>query len=300
MSLFLHIGYPKTSTTYLQNYYFNKLDLNFLGKKEDKKWLNSKKRLKFIKIIDALNNNKYLTLPSKKNLISAEGLIGNIWENDFSEFNSLDESLKNRKIKVIVTIRKQSSIFYSIYKQYLWEGGKKNYIDFYKSSFSSAKNGFNINFLNYYELYKKLSKNFGRKNFIILPSEMINEKYFDNFNQILTDFLQLKKKRKIKYISKLIRTGYNSNEQFYVRICNIILNKKLNTHHDDERFYGVMNKILNIRSYFLKIAQIESFFFERKTYKLNEINNKIDKYFYRSNLMLSKKMNFNLGQFKYY
>ena len=141
---------------------------------------------------------------------------------------------------------------------------------------------------------------FGRKNFIILPSEMINEKYFDNFNQILTDFLQLKKKRKIKYISKLIRTGYNSNEQFYVRICNIILNKKLNTHHDDERFYGVMNKILNIRSYFLKIAKLESFFFKREVKELKKIENQIYKYFKISNMRLSKKIKLDLGQFKYY
>ncbi len=299
MPLFLHIGYPKTSTTYLQNYFFDKLNINFLGKKNNKVWLNSKKRLKFNEIVNNLKKNKNFLIPDSKTLVSAEGLIGNIWIDDFYNFRALEKILKHKKTKIIITIRRQTSIFYSIYKQYLWEGGKKSYQEFFRTSFFKNKREFNINCLNYYELFKKLNKRYIKNNFIILPCEMLNKDNFKQFNKILCKFLDIKEKNLI-YHEKLIRSGYNPNEQFYVRLSNKILNKKLNVHDNNLENYGILDKILNLRGYFLKIAKLESFFFKREVKELKKIENQIYKYFKISNMRLSKKIKLDLGQFKYY
>ena len=45
-------------------------------------------------------------------------------------------------------------IFYSLYKQYLWEGGKKELSAFFKNSMSSKNREFNIDCLNYNNLLK--------------------------------------------------------------------------------------------------------------------------------------------------
>ena len=59
MALFIHIGYPKTSTTYLQNFYFNKLKIKFLGKKlYSESWLNSKERSKYNDLMKTLKQKK--------------------------------------------------------------------------------------------------------------------------------------------------------------------------------------------------------------------------------------------------
>ena len=304
MTLILHIGYPKTSTTYLQNFYFNKLNLKFLGKElYSESWLNSKERLKYNQYIKKLTsdpiNNKF-NMPKKNTLISSESLIGNIWRDDFYKFSTLDKLLKYKKIKFIITIRRQSEIFYSLYKQYLWEGGKKEFNKFYQDSFSMKNKEFDVNCLNYNKLYSKLSKKLNKNKFIIIPSEMICEKHFNHFNKIISNFLNLKIK-KIKYRNTLIRTGYSTNEQFYIRICNILVNYNLNNHKTsmigETTFLG---KITSLRSYFLKLAKVESFFLKREVENLNKIKKEIDKYFLKSNKNLSKKLYIDLKKFNYY
>jgi len=300
MALFLHIGYPKTSTTYLQNYYFNKLDLNFLGKKiNHKSWLNSKKRWKYNEINKVIEQEQYLFIPKKKILISAESIIGNIWNRNFSKYNFINNLSKNKNLKIIITIRKQSNIFYSIYKQYLWEGGKKNFKNFYLDSISK-KNEFDINYLDYYKLLKMINKKFNKKNILIFPSEMISKRYFNDFDKKITKFLGIKRK-KIKYLNKLIRTGYSINEQFYIRFYNKILNKKLNQHENQLIFRPTFfKKVFNLKSYLLKFAHLETVLFKRKISELNKISYEIDNLFKKSNYKLSKEIGIDLKKFNYY
>tara|TARA_A100001037_G_C15148009_1_gene637402 strand:+ start:3230 stop:4144 length:915 start_codon:yes stop_codon:yes gene_type:complete len=304
MSLFLHIGYPKTSTTYLQNYYFNRLNVNFLGKKlHSESWINSSERRRYnhlIKILNERNKNHTLKIPKETTLISAESLIGNIWKDDFNNFKSINKILKHKNLKFIITIRRQSEIFYSLYKQYLWEGGKKELSAFFKNSMSSKNREFNIDCLNYNNLLMKLEKNINKNNYIILPCEMISEKYFNEFNKIFSNFLNLKLK-KINYKNEIIRTGYSTNEQFYVRISNKFQNCKLNNHKDVIiRKPNLFQRLKNPRNYFLKIAKLESFFFKRELKNLEDIKIKVNKYFYKSNKELSKKLPVDLSKFNYY
>lgn len=304
MTLILHIGYPKTSTTYLQNFYFNKLNLKFLGKElYSESWLNSKERLKYNQYIKKFTNdtiNNKFNMPKKNTLISSESLIGNIWRDDFYKFSTLDKLLKYKKIKFIITIRRQSEIFYSLYKQYLWEGGKKEFNKFYQDSFSMKNKEFDVNCLNYNKLYYKLSKNLDKNKFIILPNEIICEDYFNYFHKTVSNFLNLKTK-KIKYESSLIRTGYTTNEQYYVRISNILSNYTLNKHKTEMiENPGLFNKMFSLRSYFIKLANFEALFFKRKIKDLDKIKKKINKYYFESNKNLSKKIKIDLKRFNYY
>ncbi len=57
---------------------------------------------------------------------------------------------------------------------------------------------------------------------------------------------------------------------------------------------------LILGNYFLKIAKLESFFFKRELKNLEDIKIKVNKYFYKSNKELSKKLPVDLSKFNYY
>tara|TARA_R110002072_G_scaffold303018_1_gene491380 strand:+ start:27914 stop:28708 length:795 start_codon:yes stop_codon:yes gene_type:complete len=88
----IHIGYPRTGTTYLQRFYFPEL-------------------------LKKLDDNT--------ELFSDEGLSGNVFNDDLLKPQVLYNRHKNSKI--IITIRSQLTIIPSLYNIYLKSGGKKKY-----------------------------------------------------------------------------------------------------------------------------------------------------------------------------
>ena len=80
---FIHIGFPKTGTTYLQNNIFNKISINYLGKPWDGKYEKLRiidKNLSLLQDKDFKKiKKKYIKLISNmykgKNLISNEDCL---------------------------------------------------------------------------------------------------------------------------------------------------------------------------------------------------------------------------------
>ena len=180
-----HIGLIKTGTTYLQNFYFNKIGYNYIGKELlNKKWLYSKKHRLYNEINYLIKNQKGVNKSLIQNsLLSHEEFIGNVWNFNINN-NIINEIAKIKNIKIILTIRSQRDIFLSIYKQYLYEGGKLSFLDFYNACKTKKLNIFE--YLNYLKIFKNLCKKFGRTKILLVPFEMLNDNNFSDMNKSIT------------------------------------------------------------------------------------------------------------------
>ena len=116
--IFIHLGLPKTATTYLQEYIFkqfNRNDISFLGK---------------AKCVSIWN---IMDMPSNKYLISSENLLADPfncekgkWLIDFKK-NLLKLHYKFPKAKYILTIRNQEDLILSLYKEFIKKGNRSHY-----------------------------------------------------------------------------------------------------------------------------------------------------------------------------
>lgn len=122
----IHIGMPKTGTTYLQRKYFPGL-----------------KDPSFIKCHTDYVNERII----KNILVSEEGLSGLPWNNKWKEGicnehrfkNSFENSIKNLKIvypeaRILIVFRKHGDWLISLYAQYILEGGTLSFNYFYNEN----------------------------------------------------------------------------------------------------------------------------------------------------------------------
>jgi hypothetical protein len=116
--IFIHLGLPKTGTTYLQENIFskfNKGDISYLGKAKN------------ISVWDIME------MPSNKYLISSEHLLANpftcekgMWFQNFkSNLIKLHEKFPNAKY--IISLRNHKSLILSYYKEHISKGNRKIY-----------------------------------------------------------------------------------------------------------------------------------------------------------------------------
>jgi len=115
----IHIGFPKTGTTYLQEVFFNSID--------DVYMLRGWKSIR-----DVLKCPKEKVL-----LISDESFSGDIyskkWRESFDHNIDMISSQFNNP-KIIVGFREQKSFLISSYTQYLYEHGTKDFSEFYNEN----------------------------------------------------------------------------------------------------------------------------------------------------------------------
>ena len=187
---FIHVGYHKTGTTYLQNCGFQgKSDIRLLGgyssnNNDQEKSLYllkcklselggdvfcaEKWREDFFSIINSIEN-----LEGKILGVSDEALSGNYitGEGDFEIAERIHKVFG--KVKVVIVIRNQIDMIDSIYRQYIHLGGVYSFKKFIRSE------GQNITSkLKYDKLIGKYIELFGKDNVLILPYENIKNKSF--------------------------------------------------------------------------------------------------------------------------
>lgn len=158
----IHIGFPKTATTWFQEYFFPNInDIAFVKKEIINRNIIKPNAFNFNKT-ETLNTLQTLA-SSKKLVISSERLVGTFnrgWLNGFQP-----KELANRlnalfpDATIIVFIRKQDDAISSAYQQYIKNGGTYSTNKYLNSSSFFL---FNLDHLHYYQIIKYYCELFGR------------------------------------------------------------------------------------------------------------------------------------------
>lgn len=116
--IFVHLGLPKTGTTYLQRTVFERLDTRYIT------YLGKAKGVELNDIEDKL---------TRRYLVSSEHIFGNPftckrgqWRNEFSK-NLSEFCRKHEDVRFIMSIRAQKSLIVSYYKEHISKGGRDWY-----------------------------------------------------------------------------------------------------------------------------------------------------------------------------
>ena len=153
--IIIHIGYPKTGTTWLQNSLFPKIK-NYTCVERDF-------ILKELILINAFEFNEqkaqqvfYNQYGNDKNvIISLEGFVGTTYSSDLNGFYSKEVAIRLKKVfpeaKIMIGIRNQLTIIPSTYLQYIRGGGTHNVKNYLFHQFYNEINGmclFSFRYLN--------------------------------------------------------------------------------------------------------------------------------------------------------
>lgn len=164
--MIVHIGYPKTGTTFLQNGIFPNMEgLIYTDYKTCKKLfqpLISETSLSF-------DPNQFQLHSSPQALYSLESLVGAMGTGVYDY--EIAQRLKALGFKkIIITIRRQDKMLESLYRQYIQQGGVQKPMAFVQDS-----DYFRWSFLNYSTLITHYAKLFGRENVFVFCQEELKE-----------------------------------------------------------------------------------------------------------------------------
>lgn len=186
----VHVGLPKTGTTWLQDHLFANARLGFWGpaqhegtpKQQSKAfgrllYLDAQKRLMGEDDFDAAaiqNQLSQVTVPDGLvPVVSNERLSGHVLSNAF------DRAMLARRIKdvfprarIFLTIREQRSMILSSYFQYLKYGGWRSLDGFLDPPCDGRQPALRLDVWNYERLAQLYFSQFGRECVLILPYEM--------------------------------------------------------------------------------------------------------------------------------
>jgi hypothetical protein len=183
--LYLHVGYPKTGTTFLQQEIFPKLSgvhyVPYAAAKPDLRKLMRQDEVHFDER-GVKASLERLFCPGK-NLISKESLIG-----DFFVYKMINSSISARRLaaffpgaRILITIRNQYDMMESVYKQYLHIGGVKKFREFtqfkdgrFETHYDMWDPGVTIEMFDYLKVIRLYERLFGKANLLVLPYEALN------------------------------------------------------------------------------------------------------------------------------
>jgi len=167
-NVIIHLGMPKTATTFLQWNVFHYMDVHYLWHIFHKGWI--KNIIHYDKDLDLekakKKMNKHLK-DDKKNLLSEENLYTDYLVKKDDRYIILDR-IKHifPEAKIIFGIRNKEEILLSWYKQYVATGGTHGYEYFLKNHMNQKK-------LDYEEYIQKLYEYYGKENIFIYKLEEI-------------------------------------------------------------------------------------------------------------------------------
>ena len=317
--IYFHIGLPKTASSLLQKYLFcNNKNIHYLGIPLKKNWGKEEWHLyKFLLFLfsssdkDYYNNYKeYLKKfrllefdHNQINLISHDSITNSIYLNNFDIYETINrihnffEVNLGFKIKIIYSIRKQTSIISSFYAQFyrkLIKINKKwkkfscflNCIILLKENSNNQdipkdqENIFNSFF--YFSYYSFLEKKFGEGNIKILLYEdlIYNSKFY---------FQELENFLKINILSYRKIINETENQTNFV------------SKNEYERKYVLIYKTLKK---YIKNKKIKKIFYrlftsDRVILSLADKKN-VENYYYKENVELNKILDNRLQKYNYF
>lgn len=325
----LHVGLPKTGTTFLQ------LDVFKLSKYYMDVHENNPLR-EFLNKIVATNNiclnmdierkiiHDYLMkLEQDKVFISDESLSGDPFTN-YMNLEIILESLSKLNIntKIILVTRKQDSIIESLYFQSIHEGYFKSFnkfSNFANGSFLHSKPvniygiNLNINSFNYYKMYEVYNKYFTKENILVLPYEELKENQSSFLNKLkkFTGIEDLhvpkkSKKRNISYSSMSVRLALVLNRFLWNERngCKIIYERPffnyLNRKKTNNRVFSILASIsyrMALKWFFNNT--VDKLFHDKATID-KDLKLEIMKIHKQDNKKLDQLLSLDLKKYKYY
>jgi len=239
--LFIHIGYPKTASTFFQSEvfplltsvnYLNPFIMNSLSK------IVWQEELSFnqLEIYNSINQHLNPNIP---NLISFELLCGD------PNIKSINNTLIANRLKklfpqaiIIIVIRNQLSLIESLYAQKIQSGSTKTFEEFinYKkgyliNSYNGVDGSVNLETLHYEKLINYYQNLFGADNIKLL----IFEKIHNNLTDFIQDFLSILKVKKedlTRYYSlKHVNQSYRYYQILIARFLNRLVKKPVLKEH---------------------------------------------------------------------
>lgn len=301
--LYIHIGYPKTGTTYLQKELFPLLNQKSIINYIPFSKISSEIRMiqyqddfsfDFEGVKKRISNH---FMKDKMNVISYEGLTGEVFHKSINAKSIADKiKLMFPYAKTILVIRNQVDMIYSIYKQYVHEGGTlsiNNLIDFNNDDHKTFKN-FNNNVIslkvfNYLNLIKYYKKEFSDEQVkVILFEKLIHDE--DSFIENIFNLKISIKNLKNSEIDISRNKGYGKVQIKIARFLNLFFYSNFNMH---------ALRLPNI--YIYKIGRLNVFllrkflqskfsyrFLGNSTIKQELLNKKVQNHFLNDNKTLVK------------
>jgi len=298
MDMIAHIGYHKTGTTFLQNFFFPYLsDVSYVPYKASNKIFEPLifcSSLNFSPSTFHENMNKVLAENSINSqqeplLFSYEGLVG-----------QMGQGMNNKEIadrlkivgftKIIISIRNQVKLIDSVYKQYIQQGGVAKVNTFFDPHYRL----FHYGYCDYLPLIKYYQEIFGTENVMVFLQEDLKKEQ-DTVYQQLCQFMQVT----MGDLPKPKKTNV-SLSRLSINLLRI-LNRFTYNYYSPSHLISKGISTWNIRGYLQ--YKFDPWFFSKISSKKPllspEYISKINDYYASNNSKLSKLLTCDLAAHKY-
>lgn len=296
----VHIGYPKTGSTYLQQEIFPSL--------QGMKYVDFHTCVKLFEdviYLDDLDYNRDQTSKAfsrygkeESTLFSQEALTGPPFTFKGLNRSSIPQRLKELGFsKVIITIRNQSDILDSLYRQYVYQGGVMKFSDFLnlEERWNHQLRAFNLSYLRYDRLIQMYQETFGVSQVLVLPQELL-KKDKHHFLSLLGTFIDHEimiseyNKRSNESMSNLSTNLIRiiNHFTFNSQRPNQLISNRISTRPIKKGFQVILDP------YFLKYLS------GKRSYLSAFQKKQVKAYFASSNAVLEELVDFNLKDFGYH
>lgn len=300
MSILVHIGYPKTASTWLQKAIFKpQTDVCYLGR-----YSTNNVCIQFIRTpehilspyfegtvdnVAEVVSEKHKESKGKLIVLSDENLVGNAY---LSGINAKSIALRIRNTvptaKILIIVREQASMILSIYLQYLRAGGTQSISEFLHGRYTAASALFSPDFYAYaktVELYRDLFNN----EVLVMPYELLQRRK-EIFISRLSQFCNVEFNLSSDYT--IHNQTYNYGLEMALRPLNYFTKSRFN------------NPIINIsgaRSLKIRFSRWlgNANFRARESRTKAKISKLIDAKYKDDNRLLQNYTEFNLKEFGY-
>ena len=298
--LLVHIGFPKTATTWLQNSVFNNNDLGFLcpwgnrcGLAIDH-FVNANPYVFNPKNVSEYFNFSTSNIQDKCYVISEETLLGDPAKGRYWGKIVADRLFDTfPKAKILICIREQKSYILSAYKEYVRNGGVYNLERYLGSNLNKAgfSGVFMKHFLEYDIVISYYQNLFGNSNVLILPFEMLETKP----EEFISSLLQFTTEKKGAVNFEKVRSSLKGFTIEIRRCLNNYIPQPDWGVSTTPKLYKILDILCSLSDKYLS-KQLHSRVDKRQR---EVIDSWINEYYRESNRKLSKLVSFDLSAYGY-
>jgi hypothetical protein len=298
--LLIHIGYPKTASTWLQNCVFNGQDSPFFSLPAEEGIQQFVLANEFCFCAELARESFRLYLEEAANQYRIPVLSNEILTGDQIKERYWGKIVADRifatflKAKILIIIREQKSMILSSYREYVMQGGTEKLARFIGSGYE--KPGFGsicrLDFLEYDLLISYYQKLFGSENLLALPFELL--KYNRQvFIQKILDFVGIEESG--NYSETPQNIGYNALTIAFRRRVNFFVEPAYFGNKYPPVTWLIAQKLSSVVERVIPSKAHESLEKQWKQF----IKDRTGRSFHESNQRTSQLININLAEFGY-